>query len=122
MCTVQAGYARDEALQEKVKSEWTLARIQAEVLKEVSKKLDIEARRGAATDFLTTCAYQLNREALSPTVLFNNFCVVRVLLPLPSGFKLTCVRVLLFNNFVCGTSSLTLLSPQRLLLQRVCWW
>jgi hypothetical protein len=74
---MQAGYTRDEALAEKVKSEWTLARIQAEVLKEVQKRVELETRRGGATDSLTSCAAKLHREALSATTLFNDFCVVR---------------------------------------------
>lgn len=76
---LQAGHSRDEALLEKVTNTWQLAIIQANVLKEVNKRLDIEARRGGATDALTNCAAQLQRESLTSTVLFNDFAVVRFL-------------------------------------------
>lgn len=77
-CVVQAGYARDEALLERVTSEWQLAMIQAAIHKLVVQRLEAErARGGSAVDTLADCATQLQREALCASTLFNDFAVVR---------------------------------------------
>jgi hypothetical protein len=91
---LQAGYARDEALLERVTSEWQLTLIQAAIAKLVAGKLEAErARGGAAVDMLAAAAAQLQREALCASTLFNDFAVVRPRPPRMHGAASRAVHV-----------------------------
>ena len=108
---MQAGNSGDTALERRTESEWRQARIQAEVLSQVQRRLR-KARAAGTTSDVDRCQRsitQLQLESLSMNALFNDFSLVPSL-PLNAASR----RALCDNRpegqasrFVSGSSSAT---------------
>jgi hypothetical protein len=77
---MQAAHTRDTALQETLRAEWRLAVMQADIAREVSRRVAAASSSGAggaAVDELSALSTKLQLEFLGVTVLFNEYAVVR---------------------------------------------